>query len=266
MGKSLSDKRLFLFDMDGTLYLDDDLFDGTVDILRRIREKGGKYLFLTNNSSKGADAYVKKMARLGIETVKEDFLTSTDATILYIKKHYPDVRFYCMGTASFMEQLRASGLSVTEDVTDDTVGGVLISNDTELSFAKLLRISELLTLRELPYLATNPDWVCPTSFGYVPDCGSFAEMLERATGKSPYFIGKPRPDMLLVAMDTFGYTADETLMIGDRLYTDIASGVNAGVDTVFVLSGEGTMDTLRQSEVKPTYVMDNVRELCRRIG
>ena len=126
-------------------------------------------------------------------------------------------------------------------------------------------MSRLLTERELVYLATNPDWVCPTAFGYVPDCGSFAEMLTRATGKSPYVIGKPRPDMIRMALDTFGYAAEEGLMIGDRLYTDIAAGANAGVDTVFVLSGEGTVDMLAGSEVCPTYVMQDIRELHARI-
>ncbi len=264
--QALSDKRLFLFDMDGTLYLDEELFDGAKDILKRIRDMGGRYLFLTNNSSRGVDAYVQKMHRLGIEAVPSDFFTSTDATVLYIRRHYPSVRFYAMGTRSFLAQLRAEGISVTEDVTDETVGGVILSNDTELTFAKLARVSELLLTRDIPYLATNPDWVCPASFGCVPDCGSFAEMLYRATGKRPYFIGKPRPDMILISMQAYGYEREQTLMIGDRLYTDIASGVNAGVDTVFVLSGEGTLADLAASEVKPTYVMQNVRELCEAIS
>lgn len=264
--QSLKNKRLFLFDMDGTLYLDEELFDGAKEILKHIRDTGGRYLFLTNNSSKGVDAYVEKMRRLGIEAVPSDFFTSTDATVLHIRRHYPDVHFFAMGTKSFLSQLREEGISVTEDVTDATVGGVILSNDTELTFAKLARISELLTLHDIPYLATNPDWVCPASFGYVPDCGSFAEMLHRATGKRPYFIGKPRPDMLLVAMQACGYERDETLMVGDRLYTDIASGVNAGVDTVFVLSGEGTLEDLAVSEVKPTHVMQNVRELYEEIS
>lgn len=263
---TLRDKRLFLFDMDGTLYLEDTLFDGTLELLHRIREKGGTYLFLTNNSSKGVDAYVEKLTRLGIPCEAADFLTSTDATVAYVREHAPSKRFYCVGTRSFVQQLRSCGLSVTDDVTDDAVDGVILSNDTELTFAKLSHASRLLTCADRLYLATNPDWVCQTSFGSVPDCGSFAQMLEHATGKRPYVIGKPRPDMLQLAMRRCGCTAEETLMVGDRLYTDIAAGVNAGVDTVFVLSGEGTRAMLASSDVTPTYVMEDVRELCRRIG
>ena len=258
MGK-LQDKKFFLLDMDGTIYLDNDLFDGTVDFLDKVKSKGGKYLFLTNNSSKGADAYVKKLQSLGIEAAPEDFLTSTDATILYIKQNYPNVKFYAMGTESFISQLKDEGVKVTTELDQD-VRGLIISNDTELTFKKLDDASRLLT-QGVIYIATNPDWVCPTSYGYAPDCGSFAEMLKRATGKEPYFIGKPIPEMLLLAVERYGYKKNETVMIGDRLYTDIASGVNAGVDTVFVLSGEGTMEDLTESDFKPTHVMKNIREV-----
>lgn len=250
--------------MDGTIYLDNDLFDGTLEFLEKVKKNGGRYLFVTNNSSKGTDAYVEKLSRIGIASCPADFLTSTDATILYIKKNHPATRFYAMGTATFVSQLRGAGIDVTT-VVDEGIGGVILSNDTELTFQKLHDVSRLLR-RDIPYLATNPDWVCPTSFGSVPDCGSFAEMLEHATGKLPYFIGKPRPDMLLCAMERLGLSREDCVMVGDRLYTDIASGVNAGMDTVFVLSGEGTLEDLERSSVRPTYVMQNIRELCDRIG
>ena len=140
-----------------------------------------------------------------------------------------------------------------------------MGNDTELTFKKLDDVSRLLTAGVDAYIATNPDWVCPTSFGYVPDCGSFAWMLEKATGKAPYFIGKPRPEMLLLAMEKYGYTKEESLMVGDRVYTDIASGYNAGVDTVLVLSGEGTVKDAESSDTKPTYILENIRELHTKI-
>lgn len=257
---ALSSKRLFLLDMDGTIYLDDTLFDGTLDFLNKVRELGGRYLFLTNNSSKSSEKYVEKLARIGIESTVDDFLTSTDVTIAYILNNYPGKKFYIVGTESFREQLSKSGINTTTELDDD-VYGIVISNDQELTFKKLDDASKLLTEREVIYLATNPDWVCPTAYGYVPDCGSFCEMLARATGKRPFFIGKPEPEMIYAAMKKFGYKKDEALMVGDRLYTDIASGYNAGVDTVFVLSGEGTLFDLESSDVKPTYVMKNIREL-----
>lgn len=259
----LKDKKFFLLDMDGTIYLDNDLFDGTLDFLAEIKRKGGRYLFVTNNSSKSSDAYVAKLKRLGIDACEEDFLTSTDATILYVNSNFKGKKFYSMGTRSFNSQLRAAGINVVEDVEDD-IFGLIISNDTELTFKKLDDASKLLT-KGVEYIATNPDWVCPTAYGYVPDCGSFADILRRATGKTPTFIGKPKPEMLLLAMEKFGYTKDESLMVGDRVYTDIASGYNAGVDTVFVLSGEGTVEDAENSDTKPTYILKNVRELYERI-
>ncbi len=257
--KSLSEKKLFLLDMDGTIYLDNDLFDGTLDFLREVKARGGRYLFVTNNSSKSVDAYVKKLESIGIPATSDDFLTSTDATILYLNNKFRGRKFYSFGTASFTEQLRKGGVNVTTEVSDD-IFGIVMGNDNELTFKKL-EDACILLLRDIKYIATNPDWVCPTAFGYVPDCGSVAEMLWRATGKRPHFIGKPRPEMLLLAMEKFGYSKDESVMIGDRVYTDIAAGYNAGIDTIFVLSGEGTRLDAENTETKPTYILENIREV-----
>lgn len=260
---ALNEKKFFLLDMDGTIYLDNDLFDGTLDFLDKVKKKGGKYLFVTNNSSKGVDAYVAKLKRLGIDATEEDFLTSTDATILYLNNNYPGKKFYSMGTKSFTKQLADSGVNVTVELEDD-IFGLVMANDTELTFKKLDDACILLG-RGVEYIATNPDWVCPTWYGYAPDCGSFAEMLKRATGREPLFIGKPKPEMLILSMEKFGYTKEETVMIGDRVYTDIASGYNAGVDTIFVLSGEGTLGDAENSNTKPTYIMKNIREIYNNI-
>lgn len=259
----LKNKRLFLLDMDGTIYLDDNLFDGTLDFLRYVKSVGGRYLFVTNNSSKSVSAYVDKLKRIGIDACEDDFLTSTDATILYIKEKYQGRKFYSFGTESFTKQLRESGIEVCTDI-EEGIFGIVMGNDNELTFKKLEDACKLL-LNDIVYIATNPDWVCPTAFGYVPDCGSVAEMLYRATGKRPHFIGKPQPEMLLLAMEKFGYKKEESVMVGDRVYTDIASGYNAGIDTVFVLSGEGTLRDAEESETPPTYILQNIRELYNKI-
>ena len=241
------------------------MFDGTIDFLNKVKEKGGRYLFLTNNSSKSTDAYVNKLNRLGIEAKEEDFLTSTDATILYLNNNYPGKKFYCFGTASFYEQLVKGGVEVTREPETD-VFGIVMGNDSELSFKKLDDTCRMLsTKKDMVYIATNPDWVCPTAYGYVPDCGSVAWMIEKATGRAPLFIGKPKPEMILLALKNFGYEKDEAVMVGDRVYTDIASGYNAGIDTVFVLSGEGTMLDAENTDTKPTYIMQNIRELYNNI-
>ena len=244
--------------MDGTIYLDDELFDGTLDLLAHVKKIGGRYLFLTNNSSKGIDKYVEKLARLGIGSSADDFLTSTDATICYLKaKNHKKI--YAFGTASFKKQLTDAGLPIV-DTLEDGIDCLCLSNDWELTFKKL-EDSCIILRDDVDYIATNPDWVCPTWYGSVPDCGSFCEMLYRATGKRPKFIGKPQPDMVYLALERTGYCKADALMIGDRLYTDVACGVNAGIDSVFMLSGEGTLDDLKVSETKPTYVYNNIREM-----
>lgn len=256
--EKLKDKKLFLLDMDGTIYLDNDLFDGTLDFLDYVKSIDGRYIFLTNNSSKSVNKYIDKLASLGIDSTKEDFLTSTDATILYLsKKNYKKI--YAFGTTSFKEQLKDAGLPVTDKPEDD-IDCLLAGFDTELTFQKLEDACILLG-RGVDFIATNPDWVCPTSYGYVPDCGSVCEMLHRATKRRPKFIGKPEPDMALLAIEKTGFSKEETAIMGDRLYTDIACGTNAGITTIFMLSGEGTIEDVENSDTKPDYICRNIREL-----
>jgi len=266
----LKDKKLFLLDMDGTIYLDDYLFDGVLEFLAEIKNRKGRYIFMTNNSSKSVSAYIEKLNRLGINATAEDFMTSVDATIQFLKEKYKDKAFskliYIMGTESFINQMKASGFKITTDAGPE-VEVILCGFDREVTYKKLEDICRMLSEkdRNIDYFATNPDWVCPTDFGFVPDCGSMCQMIEIATGKKPYFIGKPQPDMAILSMRKTGFDAEETLVIGDRLYTDIACGVNAGVDTCFVLSGEGTIEDLKKYDVKPTYILDDIKELLRRI-
>ena len=253
----LKDKRLFLLDMDGTIYLDDRLFDGTAEFLAHVQAIGGRAMYLTNNSSKSVESYVDKLSRMGLRAAPEDFLTSVNATVLYLRQKNHR-KIYAFGTASFRQQLRQGGLPVT-DVLAENIDCLCMGFDTELTFQKLEEACILLN-RGVEYVATNPDWVCPTWYGSVPDCGSVAEMLYRATGRRPRFIGKPEPDMVELAVKETNFTKEQTILLGDRLYTDIKSGVRAGVDTVLVLSGEATLKDLAASDVKPTYVMKDIRE------
>lgn len=258
---SLRQKRLFLLDMDGTIYLDETLFDGTVDFLNYVKSIGGRYLFLTNNSSRSVRAYIEKMRRLGIQTEEQNFLTSVDALTVYLRKRgYGEGKLlYAFGTASFRTQLISAGFAVT-DCLCEGIDALVCGFDTELTFQKLEDACILLN-RGVDFIAANPDWVCPTWYGFVPDCGSVCEMLFRATGRRPVFIGKPQPEMALLAMESWGYKKEQTLLIGDRLYTDIACGVNAGIDTVLVLSGESRREDILQSPEKPTYVYPHIRAL-----
>lgn len=257
----LTKKKLFLLDMDGTIYLGDRLFDGTLDFLRRVREKGGRYLFATNNSSRGVSAYVERLRGMGIDAAAADFLTSTDALIWYLRGRYDGALIYAFGTRTFRQQLLEAGFRIT-DKREEGISLLVCGFDTELTFQKLEDACILLN-RGVDFIAANPDWVCPTWYGSVPDCGSVCEMLFRATGRRPRVIGKPQPAMARLAMEQAGVSPEKTVMIGDRLYTDIAAGANAGIDTAFVLSGEGTLADLETSEEKPTWVFENLAALHR---
>ena len=246
--------RLYLFDMDGTLYLGNRLYPFTKELLEKIRQTGGKYLFLTNNSSKSVADYVKKLAAMGIAATREDFMTSSQATAFYLKKHHPGKTLYVCGTESLKEELRSEGFCVTTDLQQ--VQCVVMGFDTELTFQKLLDVSFLLTTRpELPYIATNPDLVCPTEFGSVPDCGSVCIGIHNATGRNPLVIGKPEPLMPRLAMEKMGAKPEETAVFGDRIYTDVKSGLAAGVTAVLVMSGETDEEILSASEVRPHLVL-----------
>jgi len=246
--------------MDGTLYLGNRLYDFTIALLQQIRRTGGKYLFITNNSSKSVVDYVKKLEKFGIEATREDFMTSSQATAYYLHKHHEGQRLYVCGTESLKEELRSEGFTVTTDL--DEVDCIVMGFDTELTFQKLHDVSYLLLTRpELPYIATNPDLVCPTEFGSVPDCGSVCGMIYNATGKKPIVIGKPSPLMPELAMDKMGVSKEETCVVGDRIYTDVKSGLNAGCVGILVMSGETTPEILAKSPDKPHLVLESAKEI-----
>ena len=261
---ALAEKKLFLLDMDGTIYLGDRLFDGAAEFLRRVRARGGRYVFLTNNSSRGTDAYIEKLARMGIAAQPEDFLTSADAAIAYLKKTYSGALYYVCGTRSLKSQLRAAGLRVTDTLTDG-IDVLLLGYDTELTYQKLEDCCILLG-RGVDYVATHPDLVCPTSYGCAPDCGSVIAMLDTACHRRPRVIGKPQPEMVTLALERFACAPKDACLIGDRVYTDIACGRNAGIDTVFVLSGEGIEADREKYGVQPTWMLPNIRAVLEELG
>lgn len=258
--KVVANTKLYLFDMDGTLYLGDRLYSFTRDLLDAIRENGAKYLFVTNNSSKSVVDYVKKLERLGISAACEDFMTSSQAAAYYLKKHYSGKTLYVCGTQSLKQELMDEGFTVSEDISKTEC--IVMGFDTELTFQKLHDVSYLLlTQPDIPYIATNPDLVCPTEFGSVPDCGSVCQMIYNATGKRPFVIGKPSAMMPELAMDKMGVTKEQTCVIGDRIYTDVKSGLNAGATAILVMSGETTPEILAQSPDKPHLVLQDAGEI-----
>lgn len=257
--EDLKTKKIFLFDMDGTIYNEDKLFSGSIELFNEIEKRAGKYVFITNNSSKSVNEYVQKVNRLGIKAGIDNFFTSTQATILYLKKHFKNRKVYCQGTRSFIRELIDGGIDVTEEVSEGAEA-VLIGFDTELTSQKLRNTCEMLT-KDVAYIATNPDLACPVDFGFIPDCGSICQMLKNATGREPIFIGKPQSLIIDSVLNKFNYCKKDAVIIGDRLYTDIATGVKAGITSICVLTGEATVEDIKKSKINPTYTFHSVYEI-----
>ncbi len=258
---NLQKKKLFLFDIDGTIANGTHLIDGTEELLQQIHACGGEYIFITNNSTKSIRDYVRKFDRWGIPTAEKNFITASYMTVQFLRQKYAGRQIYLMGTASLEKELRDAGIFVTTDSGSEQIDCVLVGYDSELTYEKLVECCRVLLTRKVDYLATNPDLVCPIEFGFIPDCGSICQMLENAVRRRPFFIGKPDPGMVVEAMRQTGFTGEETLVIGDRMYTDILCGVNAGVDTALVLTGEATREEEKHSSYHASAVYTNVREL-----
>ncbi len=255
--KILKEIELFLLDMDGTIYLDDDLFDGALEFINKIKNTNRKFVFLTNNSSKNKIDYVNKLNRIGIESTLENVFTSGMAMGMYLNEKYSNKKVYLVGTKSLEEELKNYHINLVDNNPDI----VLIGFDRELTYQKLEKACEFLDNGAI-FLATNTDYVCPIKDGrYIPDCGSMCIMITNATGKKPKFIGKPEPDMINILANKYNIEKNKILMIGDRVYTDVASGYNANVNTVCVLSGESTIKTIENSEIKPDFIYNSIKDL-----
>ena len=259
--------ELFLLDMDGTMWISDRWIDGATEFLAETARQGKRCVFLTNNSSRSNAAYVEKLRRMGLEATADDVFTAGEATILYLRAQKPDCRVYLMGTASLRREFEQGGVPVLESVGPGLPlpDYAVAAFDRELTYRKLEDMCWLLD-SGVPFVATNLDTVCPIEDGrFIPDCASMCKMLENATGRRPKYIGKPEPDMIYTVCEKFGVPLDKACMVGDRMYTDIAAGCNAGVKTVCVLSGESTEADVEASPYAPTLVLPSVKELLARI-
>jgi len=256
MNATLADLHHFLLDMDGTLYLGDGLIDGAAEFIAFLKDSGRGVLFFTNNPTSDAAAYAAKLQRLGIDAGPENVLTAGEATIRYLLDETPYRRLYALAAPSYEAELRAAGL---EPGAADPEA-VLLSFDTSLTYEKLVRAADLLHAG-LPYVATNPDKVCPTATGSIPDCGAMAALLEAATGRTPKYIGKPHPEMVRMGLARLGAEPSETAMVGDRLYTDMAMARESGITGILVLSGETKQADLEAAAHEPDFVFESVAAL-----
>ncbi|MEG2599758.1 MAG: HAD-IIA family hydrolase [Muribaculaceae bacterium] len=249
-------------DMDGTIYLGSSLFPYTIDFLLMLNDNGIKYSFLTNNPTKSSKDYIEKLAKLGIEVKKEQIYTTAIATIDYIKVHYPEAKnLFLMGTKSMVAEFEQFGFRSTEDDHKDIPDIIVVAFDMTLTYERLCRAAWWIS-QGIPYIATNPDKVCPTDLHTIlVDCGSLCKCLEYATGRRPdVTIGKPNPDMLQGIKNRYNIDSCEIAMCGDRIYTDVAMAQNAGALGVLVLSGETTLETSLSSNPMPDITALNIAE------
>ena len=255
--------RHVALDMDGTIYMGMSLFDFTKPFLARLKQMGITYSFLTNNPSTSIADYLKKLAGMGIEATADEMYTTALATIDYLKTHLPAAkRLFILGTPSMTSEFVKAGFEVAEDSADDRPDAVVVAFDKTLTYDRLCRAAWWIQ-QGLPYVATNPDRVCPTDQPTVlVDCGSICKCLEHATSRQPDItLGKPDPNMLSGIMQRYGLRADEIAMVGDRIYTDVQMAFNAGAFGVLVLSGETTLDIVAEAPRKPDLTADSIAVL-----
>lgn len=258
---SLKQKKLFLFDIDGTLAIGDSLYDGSAELLAHIDAIGGKAYYITNNSTRSGQDYVERFRQaFHLETTQDQFITSGYMTLRFLQQHYADGKIFVLGTASFLKELRKNGLHITE-TAEEGIDCVVAAYDSELTYHKLIQTCKVLSTTDVPFYGTNPDLCCPIDFGFVPDCGAICNMLTDATGKRPAYLGKPSPDVVELCLSLSGFSREETLVVGDRLYTDIACGINGGVETCVVFTGEANPEDMADTPYPADYCFNNIKEL-----
>lgn len=255
--KQLSHIKAFLLDMDGTTYLSNKLLPGALDFVNFLNKNKIKYLFFTNNPSSSVKDYVRKFHKLGLQQVKENnIITSGQATIEYLKKNKIK-KIYLLATPSYTSEVKKAKIKLSEKNPQ----AVVLSFDKTLTYQKLVTAAYLLNSKSIKYIATNPDLVCPTINGPIPDCGSMAALLEKATGRLPLYIGKPHAGMINAAIKRLKIKKKNLALIGDRLYTDIRMANDQRLTSILVLSGETKKSDLKKSPFKPKYIFQNLREV-----
>ncbi len=249
-------------DMDGTIYMGSTLFPYTKPFLKLLADNGIGYSFLTNNPTKSQADYLRRLEALGIHATADEMYTSAISTIEYIKAHHPAARrLFILGTPSMTREFENAGFESVPDSPDERPDVLVVAFDTTLTYSRLCRATWWAS-QGVPYIATNPDWVCPTDQDTVlVDCGSIQKCIESACGRrADIVIGKPNPGMLDGIREKFGLQPDEIAMCGDRIYTDVRTAQNAGGVGVLVLSGETTLDTAMQSTPQPDITALNIEE------
>ena len=236
----IKDKKLYIFDMDGTIYLGGIPFDFAKRFIKNLRASGRRVLFFTNNASHTSPFYLKKLERLGFEPREDEIMTSGDVTLEYLKRYRAGKSVYMVATDELVEEYAAKGIKLVNGESDPESADIVITSfDTTLTYEKL-NIACRLIRNGAEYLSTHPDFNCPTENGFIPDSGAIAALVTASTGKTPTYFGKPYKETIEMIGEATGFDNSEMCIFGDRLYTDIALGKSFGVTSVLVLSGETT--------------------------
>lgn len=263
---NLSDKKLFVFDMDGTIYLGDIVFPKAVHLIKRLRAEGKRVLFFTNNASHSPEFYAKKLVRLGFEPRENEIMTSGDVTVEFLKKNRAGKKVYLVGTPDLESSFKNAGIELS-DGADPKSGDIAITSfDTTLTYEKLSRVCRLI-MNGSEYLSTHPDFNCPTEDGFIPDSGAISAFVTASTGVTPRYFGKPYSETMDMICSATGVDKSEVAVIGDRLYTDIAIGKRSGVTAVLMLTGETKEADLvgLDDKTMPDIVLSDAEELENRI-
>ncbi|MBP3197927.1 MAG: HAD-IIA family hydrolase [Butyrivibrio sp.] len=266
----LKKTELFVLDMDGTFYLDEDIIDGALDFLDAVKRCSKDYLFFTNNSSTSPELYIEKLARMNCHISREQIMTSGDVMIRFLKANYPEKKVYLLGTKPLEKNFEEAGINlfspkkeatcyVNAD-TDDIPDIVVVGFDKTLTYEKLTNACTYIR-KGAVFLATHLDINCPVKGGFIPDCGAICAAITLSTGKEPKYVGKPFKETVDMIIDKTGVDRDKITFVGDRLYTDVATGVKNGANGILVLSGEATESDIAKSEVKPDAVYPSIKEM-----
>jgi HAD superfamily hydrolase (TIGR01450 family) len=259
LGATAPRYRGYAFDLDGTIYLGDALIEGAADVVRTLRAEGARVVFVTNKPLETTADYAAKLTRLGIPTDVRDVLSAIDALLLYLRDHHPGARIMAVAEQTLIDEVTNAGFEVTRDPACTDV--VVVSFDRTFDYEKLTLAYQAVRAGAV-LVATNPDPYCPTPDGGLPDCAAMLAAIEACTGKrAEAIVGKPSEHMAKALLRRLGVPANDTVVVGDRLLTDVGMGLGAGMAAVLVLSGATTRELLSQSPITPTFVFDDIRGL-----
>lgn len=268
-GELLREKKLFIFDMDGTIYLGRKPFPFAVSFLEKLRKDGRRALFFTNNASHSPSFYLEKLTRMGFAPSREEIVTSGDVTAAYLTRRCPGKRVYLLGTPELWDQFHAAGVPLMCTREGKPDGGeadiVVTSFDTTLTYEKLTAACDFIR-RGARYLCTHPDFNCPTETGFLPDSGAIAACVTASTNVVPTYFGKPYPETVSMIEEITGEKRENMALFGDRLYTDIATGRRHGILSVLVLTGETREEDVARArkadlpDTVPDVMLPSLRE------